>query len=135
MIFPLAFFVIMIHLAVHLPEEVKLARLVKYRWMYPIEQYLCILKIYMHNKACLEGSTVEGYLAEECLTFCSRYLMGIDTKSMMVVMIPSTSSRASAPRPRDSTALVDVDDEVVMILAPPPSSQVLTPMCPTPSSA
>ena len=34
----------------------------------------------MRNKARPEGSIAEGYLAEECLTFCSRYLKNISTK-------------------------------------------------------
>ena len=38
-IFPPAFFDIMIHLAVHLPREAKLAGPVSYRWMYPFERY------------------------------------------------------------------------------------------------
>ncbi|XP_021804336.1 uncharacterized protein LOC110748694, partial [Prunus avium] len=36
-IFPPAFFDVMVHLAVHLPREAKLAGPVTYRWMYPIE--------------------------------------------------------------------------------------------------
>ena len=34
----------------------------------------------MKNRAQPEGSIAEGYLAEECLTFCSRYLDGIKTR-------------------------------------------------------
>lgn len=30
----------------------------------------------MRNRAYPEGSIAEGYLAEECLTFCSRFLEG-----------------------------------------------------------
>jgi hypothetical protein len=37
------------------------------------------LKTYVRNKAQPEGSIAEGYLAEEVLTFCSRYLVGIET--------------------------------------------------------
>ena len=37
------------------------------------------LKNYVRNKAHLEGSIAEGYIAEECLTFCSRYLEGVET--------------------------------------------------------
>jgi len=44
--------------------------------MYPIERYLCRLKNYVRNKSYLEGSIAERYLAEEALTFCSRYLHG-----------------------------------------------------------
>lgn len=38
MIFPPAFFDVMVHLAVHLPHEGLLAGPVQYRWMYPIER-------------------------------------------------------------------------------------------------
>lgn len=41
---------------------------------------MCKLKSYVRNKCHPEGSLAEGYLAEECLTFCSRYLSGIETK-------------------------------------------------------
>lgn len=33
----------------------------------------------MRNKAHPEGSIAEGYLAEECMTFCSRYLDSVET--------------------------------------------------------
>jgi len=81
MIFPPSFFDIMIQLPIHLPNEVRLGGLVQFRWMYPIERYLCRLKIYVRNKAYPEGSIAEGYLAEEALTFCSRYLHeGVETR-------------------------------------------------------
>ena len=34
----------------------------------------------MRNKSRPKGSIVEGYLAEESMTFCSRYLGGIETR-------------------------------------------------------
>ncbi|CAL9001938.1 unnamed protein product [Prunus brigantina] len=74
-IFPPAFFDVMVHLAVHLPHEAKLAGPVGYRWMYPIERYcLFFLKGYVRNRARPEGSIVEGYISNESLTFCSMYL-------------------------------------------------------------
>ncbi|KAF7835508.1 uncharacterized protein G2W53_010367 [Senna tora] len=45
-----------------------------------ISRYLRTLKSYVCNKVRPEGSIAEGYLAEECLTFCSRYLKNILTK-------------------------------------------------------
>ncbi|XP_057763498.1 uncharacterized protein LOC130983294 [Arachis stenosperma] len=39
-IFPPSFFTIMVHLTMHLVDEVTLGGLVHYRWMYPIERYL-----------------------------------------------------------------------------------------------
>ena len=44
MIFPLAFFDIMVHLALHLLQEVELAGPVQFCWMYPIERFLGKLK-------------------------------------------------------------------------------------------
>jgi hypothetical protein len=80
MIFPPAFFDIMMHLPVHLAEEAKLGGPVCYRWMYPIERYLRTLKGYVRNKACPEGSMAEGYILEECMTFCSRFFEDVGTK-------------------------------------------------------
>ncbi|KAK5824570.1 hypothetical protein PVK06_019350 [Gossypium arboreum] len=37
-------------------------------------RFLSKLKSYCRNKRYPEGSITEGYLAEECMTFCSRYL-------------------------------------------------------------
>ncbi|XP_066358279.1 uncharacterized protein [Miscanthus floridulus] len=79
MVFPPAFFDIMIHLSVHLAEEAKLGGHVCYRWMYLVERYLRTVKGYVRNKALLEGSIAKGYIAEECLTFGSRFL-DVDTK-------------------------------------------------------
>ncbi|XP_038986541.1 uncharacterized protein LOC120112028 [Phoenix dactylifera] len=78
-IFPPGFFTIMVHLLIHLAAEAKLGGPVHYRWMYPIERFLMRLKDYVRNRAYPEGSIAEGYIAEECLTFCSRYLEGVET--------------------------------------------------------
>ncbi|KAK1354733.1 hypothetical protein POM88_047989 [Heracleum sosnowskyi] len=76
MIFPSAFFDIMIHLLVHLCKEIEYGGPVHLRCMWPIERYLAKLKSYVRNRSKPEGSIAEGYLAEECLTFCSRFLSG-----------------------------------------------------------
>jgi hypothetical protein len=80
MISPLAFFDIMMHLPIHLAEEAKFGGPVCYRWMYPIERYLRTLKGYVRNKAHLEGSIAEGYILEECMKFCCRFVEDIETK-------------------------------------------------------
>ena len=80
MIFPPAFFDIMMHLPVHLADEARLGSPVCYRWMYPVERYLRTLKGYVKNKARPEGSIAEGYISEECLTFCSCFFENISTK-------------------------------------------------------
>ncbi|KAK5838821.1 hypothetical protein PVK06_007560 [Gossypium arboreum] len=38
------------------------------------------IKSYCRNKRYPEGSIAEGYLAEECMTFCSRYLEDAETR-------------------------------------------------------
>ena len=47
--------------------------------MYPVERYLRTAKGYVRNKAYPEGSIAEGYILEECLTLCSKFL-DVDTK-------------------------------------------------------
>ncbi|WVZ83970.1 hypothetical protein U9M48_031056 [Paspalum notatum var. saurae] len=79
-IYPPAFFDVMVHLAVHLPEEALLRGHVQYGWMYPIERRLCTLKHYVRNRARPEGSIAEAYIVDECLTFCSRYFGDVETR-------------------------------------------------------
>ncbi|XP_028227067.1 uncharacterized protein LOC114408176 [Glycine soja] len=76
-----SFFDVMVHLPIHLVNEVRSGGLVQFQWMYFLERYLGNLKSYFRNKSCVEGSIAEGYLVEECLTFCSRYLHnGVETR-------------------------------------------------------
>ena len=70
----------MVHLPIHLVDEAMIVRPVQYHWMCPIERYLRRLKSYVKNKAHTEGSIVEGYIAQECLHFCSRYLHEVETR-------------------------------------------------------
>ncbi|KAL6577530.1 hypothetical protein OROMI_009858 [Orobanche minor] len=80
MIFPPAFFEVMIHLAIHMPHEARLGGPVQHRWMYPFESHLGTLKGTVTNKAQPEGSIAEAFIMRESLTFCSQYLEGIETK-------------------------------------------------------
>ncbi|KAK5792924.1 hypothetical protein PVK06_034055 [Gossypium arboreum] len=43
-------------------------------------RFLSKLKSYCRNKRYPEGSIAERYLAEECMTFCSRYLEDVETR-------------------------------------------------------
>ncbi|KAG8387592.1 hypothetical protein BUALT_Bualt02G0037300 [Buddleja alternifolia] len=80
-IFPPSFFDIMEHLPIHLVDEDLIVGAVQYRWMYPIERFLMTLKKYMRNKAHPEGSIAKGYILEECMIFCSRYLNDVETNA------------------------------------------------------
>nr|XP_016457723.1 PREDICTED: uncharacterized protein LOC107781523 isoform X1 [Nicotiana tabacum] len=80
-IFPPTFFDIMTHLPIHLVNEIKLGGPTHLRWMYPLERNLCKYKAFVRNRAHPEASIAEGFLAEECLNFCSRYLHdGVKTR-------------------------------------------------------
>ena len=63
MIFIINFFEIMVHLTIHLVDEIKLGGPVHRRWMFPIEQDLCKLKSFVRNWSRPEESIAEGYLA------------------------------------------------------------------------
>ena len=80
LIFPPAFFDIMVHLVMHLPEEAILRGSVQMRWMYPFKRFMKTLKKYVWNRARLEGFIAEGYVVNKVLTFCSKYLKGVKTK-------------------------------------------------------
>jgi len=42
-------------------------------------RYFSRLKSYVRNRVAPEGCIAEGYIVEECLTFCSRYMEGVET--------------------------------------------------------
>jgi len=79
MFFPPSFFDIMVHLVVHLVREVRLCEPVYLRWMYPVEQYMKILKGYVENHFRPEASIIERYIAEESIEFCSEYMSKANT--------------------------------------------------------
>ena len=70
---PPSFFDSMEHLPVHLAYEARICGPVQYRWMYPFERFLKTLKDKVGNKALVEASICESYLAEEAATFASYY--------------------------------------------------------------
>ena len=67
----------MVHLAIHLPDEAILRGPVQYGWMYPVERRLGYLKSTVRNIPRPEGSIAEGYIVDECLTFCSRFFKDV----------------------------------------------------------
>ncbi|KAI5312378.1 hypothetical protein L3X38_041551 [Prunus dulcis] len=86
--FPPSFFDIMVHLVVHLVREVRLCGPVYFRWMYPFERYMKVLKGYVQNcthlEGCIdrthkEGCIAEQYIAEEAVKFCTEHLSDVST--------------------------------------------------------
>jgi hypothetical protein len=45
-----------------------------------VERWLYTLKHFVRNRVRLEGSIVEAYIADECLTFCSKYMDDVETR-------------------------------------------------------
>lgn len=104
MIFLLSFFYVMVHWSFILLEKPVFAV------RYDVDGYTYLkdmfkLKTYIRSKS-PEWRIVEGYLAEECVIFCSRYLSGVKTQENRAVGMKTT--RALKPTyPRD---LVHLDE-------------------------
>jgi len=71
---PPSVFVIMMHLPIHLVEELFICGHVHTRWMYPFERYMKGLKGFVKNKAKPEGNMAFGYLREKSIGFLNEYL-------------------------------------------------------------
>lgn len=78
-----SFFDIMIHLTVHLAREVKLCGPVCFRWMYPFERCMKVIKKHVRNKNKPCGCIAEENIAEETIEIYSEYL-----RSMKTIGIP-----------------------------------------------
>ena len=72
--FPPSFFDSMVHLTIHLVEELFICGPVHTRWMYPYERYFKGLKGFVRNLAKPEGSIAQGYQMEEALGFVTEYM-------------------------------------------------------------
>ncbi|GKD87021.1 putative transposon, En/Spm-like protein [Tanacetum coccineum] len=81
--FPLSFFDIMIHLTVHLTREVKLCGPICFRWMYPFERCMKVIKGHVRNRNRPEGCIAEETIVEETIEFFSEY-----HKTMKTIGIP-----------------------------------------------
>ncbi|XP_025665201.1 uncharacterized protein [Arachis hypogaea] len=72
-IFLPGFFNVMEHLPIHLAYEARMYGPVQYRWMYPFERVIGAFKRTMKNRARVEGSICEDFLAKETSSFVSFY--------------------------------------------------------------
>ncbi|CAL9018478.1 unnamed protein product [Prunus brigantina] len=103
--FPPSFFDIMVHLVVHHVREVRLCGPVYFRWMYPFEIYMKVLKGHVQNRTRPEGCIAERYIAEEAVEFCTEHLSDVST-----VGVPSSQKMGvSKPLSGCTVSVVDRD--------------------------
>ena len=79
--FPTSILSTQIHILVHVVDEVAIAGIVHTQWMFYLEQFMKTLKAFVWQKARLEGSMAEGWLAQESCVWISEYMERVD-KSM-----------------------------------------------------
>ncbi|KAI5329311.1 hypothetical protein L3X38_028708 [Prunus dulcis] len=102
--FPPSFFDIMVHLVVHLVREVRLCGPVYFRWMYPFERYMKVLKGYVQNRTRPEGCIAERYIAEEAVEFCTQHLSNVST-----VGVPS-SQKMGVSKPLSGCTMSNTEE-------------------------
>ncbi|CAM8960320.1 unnamed protein product [Rhodiola kirilowii] len=64
----------MVHLLIHLLDQVLLKGPVHYSWMYPIERQLGEYKRSIRNARYPEGCIAEQYITHECVTYYKLYM-------------------------------------------------------------
>src|SRR4051812_38492335 len=72
--FPPTFLDIMVHLLVHVVDDFVQLGPMFLRSMMVFERMNGHIKGYVHNRSCPDGSIAKGFLAEECISFCTYYL-------------------------------------------------------------
>jgi hypothetical protein len=72
--FPPAFFDIMVHLHVHIVDDIIQLGPTFLHSMMPFERMNGVIKGYVRNRARPDGSIAKGFLTEECISFCTNYL-------------------------------------------------------------
>ena len=78
MYFPPAFFDVMVHLLVHIVEEIIQLGPTFLHSMMSFERMNGVIKGYVRNISRPEGSIARGFLTEECISYCTNYI-GIKT--------------------------------------------------------
>jgi hypothetical protein len=74
MTMPPSFFDIMVHLILHLMDELDMCGPIHTRWMYCVECLNKVLKGYVRNMAQPEASMAIGYLMDETLRLITKYM-------------------------------------------------------------
>jgi len=74
MFFPPSFFDIMVHLMVHIVDEMQDLGPVFLHQMCALERFNGVVKRFVRNRSQPDGSIVQGYLTEECIEFCTDFM-------------------------------------------------------------
>ena len=74
MYFPPAFFDVMVHLLVHIVDDIIDLGPSFMHNMMAFERMNGVIKGFVRNRARPDGSIVQGFLTEECISFCTNYL-------------------------------------------------------------
>jgi hypothetical protein len=74
MYFPPTFFNIMVHLLVHIVEDIVQLGPTFLHNMMPFKRMNGVIKGYVRNRSRPDGSIAKGFLTEECISFCTNYL-------------------------------------------------------------
>jgi hypothetical protein len=77
LVFPASFFNIMMHVLVHLVDEIAILGPVFLHNMFPFERFMGVLKKYVHTRARPEGSISKGHQTEEVIEFCVDFIPGL----------------------------------------------------------
>ena len=78
MYFSPAFFYVMVHLCFHIVDDIIDPGPSFLHNMMPFERMNGIIKGFVRNMSCLDGSIAQGYLTQECISFCENFLYGAD---------------------------------------------------------
>jgi len=78
MYFPPAFFDVMVHLCVHIVDDIIDLGPSYLHNMMPFERMNGVIKGFVRNMSRPDGSIVQGYLTQECISFCENYLSNGD---------------------------------------------------------
>ena len=78
LVFPPSFFNIMMHVLVHLVDEIVILGPVFLHNMFPFERFMGVLKKYVRNRARIEGSISMGHQTEDVIRFCVDFIPGLN---------------------------------------------------------
>jgi hypothetical protein len=74
MYFPPAFFDIMVHLLIHIVDDIINLGPTFLHNMLPFERMNGVIQGYVYNMSNPDGSIIQGFPTEECISFCMNYL-------------------------------------------------------------